>query len=471
MSTARDLLDCLGRSTLVRLIQERALSTSRENDERRKTLAHSYRGDQEALVHDLNRAELVLIFRKLTFFIGGEEFYLSNPAKYRLEELRAFAIRAFAGRRVHIVGEFSPASELDENEAFELEDEPEDGEAEPEDDVDAGAADDENDQNAVPRESEESSGGQFGHLTDEWSRPRLISRVLQELGRDVPFRLRAARFRELISDLRARGIEACHVDDPSWSVLTDDAESPGIAAKLRLRIADSGKGLASRVRPGTHGEAAPSVSARKAWESRRAHQPTEGGPPIVIQPGEPPVSQRIPRPSDYNIAVLRLQFLTAVPSVERGRMAEWPSGYLAAATQGLDLRPPELALLRAYATGLCLGNHSPYDAIPHLTQAMSAEEWERLLSDFVALNPFQPDFVRAIVEQIRPIAAPKSEAETWHSAVPLAEDLHDVAPADAPVQEPLAAAGKHGTTTSESPKDSESNVRNLGSLSGMFEEK
>jgi len=89
MTTARDPLDYLGRSTLVRLIQERTLSTSRENDERHKTLAHSYRRDQEAFVNDLNRAELVLLFRKLTFLIGDEEFYLSNPGWHGIP---AFAI-------------------------------------------------------------------------------------------------------------------------------------------------------------------------------------------------------------------------------------------------------------------------------------------------------------------------------------------------------------------------------------------
>src|SRR2546421_742779 len=106
MTTTRDLLDCLGRDSLVRLIRDRGLIPDRENDERRKTLAHSYHGDIEALIDELSRADLVSIFRQLVFEVGGEEVYLPNPGKYRLEELRAFALRGFAGRRVRVPGDF-----------------------------------------------------------------------------------------------------------------------------------------------------------------------------------------------------------------------------------------------------------------------------------------------------------------------------------------------------------------------------
>jgi hypothetical protein len=466
VSTARELLDCLGRSALVRLIRERGLAPARENDERRKTLAHSYRGDVEALIDDLSRAELVEVFRQITFVVGDEELYLANPGKYRLDELRAFAIRAFAGRRVRIPGEFSPASELEDDDEYDVDEEPEGHDDEPEEPLDDGDQGD--DEQEVDEPEGEGPGHPFRRLSKEWSRPRLIARVLRKLGRDVPERLRTARFQELIGDLRARGIEACLAEDPSCTVLADDADSPGIAAKLRLRLTGSWESPPDAGSMEARDAADRGAAARKAWETRRARQLADGGPPIVIQPGERPVSQRIPRPSDYNLAVLRLQFLTAVPSVERRGMTEWPGAYLEAATRGLELRPQELALLRALAAGLCLGNHSPYDAIPHLTQAMTASEWDQLLDDFVALNPFQPDFVRAIVEQIQPVTAPKSAAQTWRDAAPTPEDLRDSPETDR-AQQPLAASGKRGPST-EPAKEPEANVRDLGALKGMFED-
>src|SRR5581483_7365318 len=120
-TTPRQLLDYLARSTLVRLIYQRGLPTSRENDERRSTLARSYRGDVEALVSDLNRQELIMLFDELNFFVDGEWVYLSNPGKYRLEDLRAFAIAGFANRPVPIPGEFTRVD--DENEEDEDDDE------------------------------------------------------------------------------------------------------------------------------------------------------------------------------------------------------------------------------------------------------------------------------------------------------------------------------------------------------------
>lgn len=151
-------------------------------------------------------------------------------------------------------------------------------------------------------------------------------------------------------------------------------------------------------------------------------------------------------------------------------MPEWPSAYLTAATRGLVLRREEESLLRAFAAGLCLGNHSPYDAIPQLAQVLSPSEWAELLADLVALNPFHPDMVHAIVEQVMPVTAPRSDAGTWQAAAPIAEDLRVPAPAtEARVQEPLAASGRGGAST-EPPKAPANNVRDLGALAGMFDD-
>jgi hypothetical protein len=73
-------------------------------------------------------------------------------------------------------------------------------------------------------------------VDDQWSRPRMIARIIEILGEEAPERLRAARFQELIALLATEGIEACLVDDPDEAVLTPHDESPGIASKLRLRL-------------------------------------------------------------------------------------------------------------------------------------------------------------------------------------------------------------------------------------------
>jgi hypothetical protein len=509
-TTSRELLDCLGRKTLVRLIYERGLLPSRENDERRKTLAHSYRGDVEALINDLNRQELITVFRSLVFVVNREVVELPNPGQYRLDELRAFAIRGFVGRRVRIAGEFSPALDPD--------DEDSDDEADPEDDDDS-EGDDEDVENAgddgdtegeddeADRDVEEAADEDearataFEDITHDWSRPRVISRIFRMLGSGVPQRLRTARFADLLVELRDLGIEACFADDPSAEPLQPGAESPGVHAKLRLRrpacpacrsgdvvqilwgepspeaaeMAEAGRiALGGCVVTGDDpvwrckacgrdfggGSLEPGEGARRSPAHARSRT---GGPAIVVQPGERPVSQKVPRPSDYNVAVLRLQFLTAVPSVERRSMPEWPAAYLEAASRGLQLRPQEASLLRAYAIGLTIGNHSPYDAIPHLSSVLAAGEWEQLLDDFVRLNPFQPELVRAIVAQVEPITAPKSEAQTWRNAVPPPEDFREPdRPTVRDSTEPLAASSRRASVTPAEPEVQGANRRDLG---------
>ena len=445
MTTPRDILDVLGRDTLVRLIRERNLSASRENDDRRTSLSRSYRGEVETLILELSRTELIEVFRAMWFWVGEEKMELRNPSQYRLEELRAFAIRAFVGRRVRTVADFDSYADPDDQEEDDADEEDEEDEDE---EVDGDAIEDGGE--SVEAEGDSDDAQIFHQLTDEWSRPRMIARVMRRLGFDAPSRLRTTRFHELVVALKEQGIDACLAYDDDHEVLTEEHESPGIAAKVRLRRLSEANGAARSAR----GQSPIATPRTKTSDT---------GPPIVVQPGERPVTQRTPRPADYNLAVLRLQFLTAVPSVERRTMAQWPDAYLRAASASLTLRPQEIALLRALSAGLCYGNHSPYDAIPQLTQALTADEWKALLGEFVALNPFQPDFVQAIVTQIQPIQTPRADTDTWRDAVPTPPDLIADEPDTDKHQMPLAAAGK-------SVSADETNVRDLGALAGMFED-
>jgi hypothetical protein len=79
------------------------------------------------------------------------------------------------------------------------------------------------------------AGDRFWNVGKDWSRPRKMSRVLMDLGSEVPIRLRSSRFQCMLEDLRGRGFEACLADDPTQQALESDSSSPGIAAKLRLR--------------------------------------------------------------------------------------------------------------------------------------------------------------------------------------------------------------------------------------------
>jgi len=455
MMKPAEVLDCLTRKALVRLVRLRGLSTSNSNDDRKATLARSYRGNVEELINELTRAELLNVFRSYNWFeVRGRRVWLRNPSQYRLEELRAFAIRAFAERPVRIVADFEEYEE-EANEEYEDDAEyaaDEDDEKNEQDDHDS----DEDGEDVEDDEDDEESDGDgiqeeprfIRKLKPVWSRPRKVVRIMRRLGLGSPERLRTPRFQELIAELTQYGVDACLADDHSHEVLTDRSESPGIYAKLRLRRLVS---------------AEPERSTRPPVDRHERSKVVDTGPQIVVQSGERPVAQRAPRPPDYSLAVLRLKFLTAVPSVERRTMSEWPDGYLRAATKKLSLRPQETSLLRALSAGLCIGNHSPYEVIPQLTQALTPAEWNELLEDFAVLNPFQPEFVQAITEQIQPIRMPRTSADTWREAAPTPPDLIVDEPDTDKHTMPLAAAAK-------GPEPNETNVRDLGALAGMFED-
>jgi hypothetical protein len=140
----------------------------------------------------------------------------------------------------------------------------------------------------------------------------------------------------------------------------------------------------------------------------------------------------------------------------------------------LNLRQQEHSLLRAYAVGLCLGNHSPYDAIPPLSQVLSPLEWHALLEDFQALNPFQPELVRAIVDQVAPLAEPANQPGSWREPPARPAGLQPPSePRSAP--QPMAASGQ-GAAPADANADTERernaagpNRRDLGALAGMFD--
>lgn len=644
MGVIRQLLNELDRGKLVRLQRLRGLPAGDNNGERRETLARSYRGDLEELIEQLEHADLVAIFDKMTLTISGQRMYLPNAKKYGVDDLRRFARKAFAGAR--LLGPSPFIGVLDEEEEEEDDDEEGEDEDDEQDEESEEDGDDEEDKRATFTSAAQSLRQE---LNQSWSRPRTLESVLTHFGFPVPQRLRTSRFQFLVYFLRDCGIELCLAKDPDKTVVTDDLPSPGISAQVLLRLAPNddapstddvepvddedhrtdprstielfrqqlrrswsqpltlaslltqlgfavpdrlpnssfqslvsflerngiecclandsdkivltedatspgiskqvllrliqggaeewedmaGKSLPSTLRDiGFHwsqprsipsllrafGEHAPSrlrtvrfqaliaslrdagLEARLADDDdhtildqdaespgimselllRRRQKPrlpqpgrrTTASPPaetevrkVVVVP-EQPVIQRAPRPSDYHLAVLRLQFLTAVPSVERRTMPAWPKGYLDAATRGLSLRPQELTFLAALATGHCMGNHSPVDSISQLELALTREEWDALVEDFRALNPFQPDLVGAIAEQVSQFGSWPSKG-VWQST-PAPSSRADVPP--------LSGGSVHSEPTPKAAAarvvgNDIQNVRSLGALDDMFDEK
>jgi hypothetical protein len=366
------VLSTLGRTTLKRLLFNRCLPASQENEQRRVTLSHWY-GDRLALlIQDLLRPELISIFNELTFECERAQMFLPSPYHYRRDDLANMLFGALEGR---FTTNFEPIDEEDWDEDDE-EEEKEGNEEEEE----------ENDDDEEDDDEEDASDARslLDIHSNEWSRPRIIGRIFARLSLGVPRRLHTPRFQDLLHILDKAGIEACMSDNNR--ILSLKEESPGIDTKLRLRLKVVPKSVV-------------------AESSNHVRAPD----PVVKKPE--PVVQNVVMPtkvSDYNLAALRMQFLTAVPSPGRKTSAAWPVKFLEAATAGLSLRPNEMMLLKAYAAGLTPGNHNPFDAIDALKGLV---DWTILLEDFSHLNKEHPELVEAIVDHIQ-LTTDKNTPET-----------------------------------------------------------
>jgi hypothetical protein len=448
MTKVRELLDVLGRDTLVRLTRNRGLPAASENDERRRALAYSYRGDVEALILDLSRQELVELFKQLQFGIRGVECCLPGPNKYRHHELQAFAIHAFAGRRVRIPCKFTPV-EVDEGDEDDILDDDiidEGGE----DDIDD--ADGEDDDDVVVVDEEISVAEALRIESSSWSRPRKIERILDSLGYTPVQRLRTARFRELIEELSEGGVEACLAGDPMEQVLCVNDDSPGIDTKLRLRLVTSELGADAGARHDRAQRAEPSKSV------------SNGGPRIVIQAGEAPIRAQVVHLSSYAIADLRLRFLTSVSTGRRRSLPAWPDEYLTAATRGQALSASELSRFRAFSASLCFGSEDLDETMQRLSRSLSQSKWSTLLDDFRRLNPFHPELVEAIVQQVYALLGPDSRPVMEPGAVDAARS-----PQPTPETGRLAELSPQPASSTPSLDPLAANQRDLGALSGMFD--
>ncbi|MEW5850931.1 MAG: hypothetical protein AB2A00_19245 [Myxococcota bacterium] len=251
-------------------------------------------------------------------------------------------------------------------------------------------------------------------LTGAWSRPRALPPLLRQVGLECPSRLTLGRFQELLRRLELRGVEMLL---PDGTVAHMGCRSPGLEARVRLRA------------------------------RARSTPPPE----VRLVPGGRGGSDR-PVESDesqaYELALLKLRFLTAVPSVDRLHQPEWPAGFVARATDGLKLGPVHLRLITTVASTYGMGGHDPMALIPLLLPRLSPTEWERLLGDYQQLNAHSPQFVSDVVTVVRSRLEPARAAAPVLTAPPATAAPP---PPEAPRAEP------------------ELNSRPLGALVGIFD--
>ncbi|WP_437737390.1 hypothetical protein [Sorangium sp. So ce1335] len=424
-SAIRFCLDRLDGKALTRLCEMRGLRCPRALDDRRSSISRSYRGDLDMFLGHLRREDLLAVLAQ-PVQVEGEWVYIKGHTgsdKDRLEHLvyQVLALdcipKPFRGVEVAPPDEGEDEAseddeseddedEEDEDEEADEDEEDEDEEADEdedeadeadEDEADEDEADeDEADEDEADEDEDDGASGasdaaararwqlrihRLGHGV--WSRPRSMAYVLERLGFDVPQRLRTTRFHALVSALNEVGLEMAL--DGSEEPLTLDDDSPGIHTAVRLRLASAPPAtLPARATPPRAGSrssdrtgAVPASPARDVLA------------PIIFVPSAPqptPVATPRLRISDYELAALRLQFLTAAPSVYRERSPGWPETYLQAAMRGLSVGPLEANMLALRLRGWSRSSSSPEATIASLMKTLSPHEWDELLVEFRRLN-------------------------------------------------------------------------------------
>lgn len=96
----RDLLNCLDQEALTQLIRHKGLTTSRFLDEKRKTLAYSYRGNLKQLIEKLRKKDLINISNKIGFTINEVEYSVPNLVTMRTKEIKDIAIDVFCEQSI-----------------------------------------------------------------------------------------------------------------------------------------------------------------------------------------------------------------------------------------------------------------------------------------------------------------------------------------------------------------------------------
>lgn len=327
------------------------------------------------------------------------------------------------------------------------------GEQETEDDVELEEQDGE--------ESSEEEDDKFSNLGPEWSRPRLMSRVLRAVGFGVPSRLRSERFQAMLVELRNQGIEICFADDAQQRVLDVDEPSPGIATKVRLRRAagddelapaptrpgegDEGEGW-SRLRPmralfAQLGLSVPDELAQEDFsaliealevrgyevataegvrltplhdavsvdaEVRLRHDALAAPPPslrsLLGHSGADQAPAPVQMRNDYERASLKLELLTA--GVEPQIVTDaWVTRCVEIATAGLAIHGVKQEVLVRVASALAQIPRHPVAVLTSLVRRLDPEDGEVLLREYAMLHPEQPELCELLSQHWSAVCA------------------------------------------------------------------
>jgi hypothetical protein len=338
---------------------------------------------------------------------------------YRSYQMRAPS-RKSADELVDLLAGFAEDARVPE-EFDELVDEEEESTLDDEEDAEDDAAEGEatwhealgSDAEEIPADAKASF---FSSIGEEWSRPLMLSRLVERLHGAFVLRLQTSRFQMLVQQLQEAGLE---VQLQDGTPVGTDSGSPGVQAKVRLR------------------------------KARGDRQPSRDPLVIVSKPPQPTQpSQRSLGP--YSLALNRLKFLTALPDTERRRSPRWPDQYLEASTHGLQLTEHERRYLLVVAAGFVVGSHAPSHAVAELRDVLSPAQWEDLFDAFQRLNDHMADIAQQATQTVRELLSLPGRGEAATGTAPT-----EAAPAWPQSQAAAPAATSH-------------NERGLGALDDMF---
>ena len=286
-------------------------------------------------------------------------------------------------------------------------------------------------------------GSPFDNLTEDWSPPKKLAQLFPMSEEPASEGRREARFLDWLDDLGRQGIEVTLANSDGRPFRMGSA-CPFSRDDIRLRRKVS-------VSVGRD---------EKVQAPKRAINSSKPGP----SPGR----------DEWELAVIRLRFLTAVPIADRRQQANWPHGFVEAALHGLSLPDPKRRLLVTASQQFVAGNHDADALIPDVLALHSRKEREQLFDHFRRLNASATDYVEQIIQLVherleppRPSvirAATPSMSSSGRVAV-VSENHANRNPSHPPI--PAAPTAKPSQNNSADG----TNERSLGILGDLFKTK
>lgn len=374
MSDIRRMLDDLSGKTLARLCEERDLKVSGPNDERRKRLSYSFRGDVDALVDLLLRPELIVLLEGYECSDGDAIGWFKGLGRAELDELQKLARKVFGDEewrpstrtewplptsRIRLVWDDREEEEdHDDDESDGLE---EDSADESDEDSGESDGDGEEDRAAALREWLE------GKLSRRGRSNLLVKTLVRKLGkRRATRRLSTVAVQEVGEVLDRAGFEM----EPDLSRVT---QSPGIDARVRI--------------------------SRRGERERPAPEP--GFKPIPPGPVTPPSRGGLPPPpvfSEFEQAAHKLQFLVSVASTIAKLDESRRTRAVDCALQGESVSAADRIRLKALAHQYA-GAHGDLTAtLRFLAVALAEDERRRLLADLRTVAPATPELEELLAQ-------------------------------------------------------------------------